>query len=188
MGSYELSAGGVLSGGYTYTCRRKPFVRRTGMHRYSYLAKQIHPMNLYKILGALILALSFIFTSCDWVGNEPTIEGDRYKTFDSSAQRKSFRVVNASGKRYNHKVDWDIVGIKQLWVKTYLTKKVDTLSNGDLKISYDWVSFTVKENKSVIEVEVQKNETGQDRSVLFATSNNHTQTHRPDIVLTQRAK
>ena len=158
------------------------------MHRYLYLAKQIHPMNLYKILGALILALSFIFTSCDWVGNEPTIEGDRYKTFDSSAQRKSFRVVNASGKRYNHKVDWDIVGIKQLWVKTYLTKKVDTLSNGDLKISYDWVSFTVKENKSVIEVEVQKNETGQDRSVLFATSNNHTQTHRPDIVLTQRAK
>lgn len=158
------------------------------MHRYSCLAKQIHPMNLYKILGALILALSFVFTSCDWVDNEPIIEGGRYKTFDSSAQRKSFRVVNASGKRYNHKVDWDIVGIKQLWVKTYLTKKVDTLSNGDLKISYDWVSFTVKENKSVIEVEVQKNETGQDRSVLFATSNNHTQTHRPDIVLRQRAK
>ena len=145
-------------------------------------------MNLYKILGALILALSFVFTSCDWVGNEPTIEGDIDKYFDSNAQRKSFRVVNASGKRYNHKVNWDIVGIKQLWVKTYLTKKVDTLSNGDLKISYDWVSFTVKENKSVIEVEVQKNETGQDRSVLFATSNNHTQTHRPDIVVTQKAK
>lgn len=188
MRSYEQGAGGNLSGGYTYTCRRKPFVRRTAMHRSSYLAKQIHPMNLYKILGALILALSFIFTSCDWVDNEPTIEGDRYKTFDSSAQRKSFRVVNASGKRYNHKVNWDIIGIKQLWVKTYLTKKVDTLSNGDLKISYDWVSFTVKENKSVIEVEVQKNETGQDRSVLFATSNNHTQTHRPDIVVTQKAK
>lgn len=145
-------------------------------------------MNLYKILGALILALSFVFTSCDWVGNEPTIEGDRYKTFDSSAQRKSFRVVNASGKRYNHKVNWHIIGITQLDSKTYFTKKVDTLSNGDLKISYDWVSFTVKENKSVIEVEVQKNETGQDRSVLFATSNNHTQTHRPDIVVTQKAK
>ena len=166
----------------------KAVCKPTGMHRSSYLAKQIHHMNLYKILGALILALSFVFTSCDWVANEPTIEGDRYKTFDSSAQRKSFRVVNASGKRYNHKVNWDIVGIKQLWVKTYLTKKVDTLSNGDLKISYDWVSFTVKENKSVIEVEVQKNETGQDRSVLFATSNNHTQTHRPNIVVTQKAK
>ena len=145
-------------------------------------------MNLYKILGALILALSFVFTSCDWVSNEPTIEGDHFKYFDSSAQRKSFRVVNASGKRYNHKVDWHIIGITQLNSKTYLTKKVDTLSNGDLKISYDWVSFTVKENKSVIEVEVQKNETGQDRSVLFVTSNNHTQTHRPDIVLRQRAK
>mgnify|MGYP000930456796 CR=1 FL=1 len=158
------------------------------MHRYSCLAKQIHPMNLYKILGALILALSFVFTSCDWVGNEPTIEGDIDKYFDSSAQRKSFRVVNASGKRYNHKVDWHIVGITQLGLKTYLTEKVDTLPNGDLKISYDWVSFTVKERKSVIEVEVQKNETGQDRSVLFVTSNNHTQTHRPDIVLRQRAK
>lgn len=158
------------------------------MHRYSYPAKQIHPMNLYKILGALILALSFVFTSCDWVANEPTIEGDSFKYFDSSAQRKSFRVVNASGKRYNHKVDWHIVGITQLGLKTYLTEKVDTLSNGNLKISYDWVSFTVKERKSVIEVEVQKNETGQDRSVLFATSNNHTQSHRPDIVVTQRAK
>ena len=145
-------------------------------------------MNLYKILGALILALSFVFTSCDWVDNEPIIEGGRYKTFDSSAQRKSFRVVNASGKRYNHKVDWHIVGIKQLWVKTYLTKKVDTLSNGDLKISYDWVSFTVKENKSVIEVEVQKNETGQDRSVFFATTNNRYHAHLPDMIVTQGAK
>ena len=145
-------------------------------------------MNLYKILGALILAIFFVFTSCDWVANEPTIEGDRFKYFDSSAQRKSFRVVNASGKRYNHKVDWDIVGIKQLWVKTYLTKKVDTLSNGDLKISYDWVSFTVKERKSVIEVEVQKNETGQDRSVFFATTNNRYHAHLPDMIIVQRAK
>ena len=145
-------------------------------------------MNLYKILGALILAIFFVFTSCDWVANEPTIEGDRFKYFDSSAQRKSFRVVNASGKRYNHKVDWHIVGIKQLWVKTYLTKKVDTLSNGDLKISYDWVSFTVKERKSVIEVEVQKNETGQDRSVFFATTNNRYHAHLPDMIIVQRAK
>ena len=158
------------------------------MHRYSCLAKQIHPMNLYKILGALILALSFIFTSCDWVSNEPTIEGDHFKYFDSSAQRKFFRVVNASGKRYNHKVDWDIVGIKQLRVSTFLTEKVDTLSNGDLKISYDWVSFTVKERKSVIEVEVLKNETGQDRSIFFATSNSRTQTHRPNMIVRQRAK
>lgn len=158
------------------------------MHRYSCLAKQIHPMNLYKILGALILALSFVFTSCDWVDNEPIIEGGRYKTFDSSAQRKFFRVVNASGKRYNHKVDWHIVGIKQLWVKTFLTEKVDTLSNGDLKISYDWVSFTVKERKSLIEVEVQKNETGQDRSVFFATTNNRYHAHLPDMIIVQRAK
>lgn len=158
------------------------------MHRSSYLAKQIHPMNLYKILGALILALSFVFTSCDWVANEPTIEGDIDKYFDSSAQRKSFRVLNASGKRYNHKVDWHIVGITQLGLKTYLTEKVDTLSNGDLKISYDWVSFTVKERKSVIEVEVQKNETGQDRSVFFATRNNRYQAHRPNMIIVQRAK
>ena len=97
-------------------------------------------------------------------------------------------MVNASGKRYNHKVDWHIVGIKQLWVKTFLTEKVDTLSNGDLKISYDWVSFTVKERKSVIEVEVQKNETGKDRSVLFATRNDDKQAHLPDMIVTQGAK
>ena len=145
-------------------------------------------MNLYKILGAFILALSFVFTSCDWLANEPTIEGGRYATFDSSAQRKSFRVVTASGKRYNHKVDCHIIGITQLNSDTFFTKKVDTLSNGDLKISYDWVSFTVKERKSVIEVEVQKNETGQDRSIFFATSNSRTQTHRPNMIVRQRAK
>ena len=145
-------------------------------------------MNLCKILGALILALSFVFTSCDWVANEPTIEGGHFKYFDSSAQRKSFRVVNASGKRYNHKVDWHIIGITQLDSDTYFTKKVDTLSNGDLKISYDWVSFTVKERKSLIEVEVQKNETGQDRSVFFATTNNRYHAHLPDIIVVQRAK
>ena len=145
-------------------------------------------MNLHKILGALILVLSFVFTSCDWVANEPTIEGDIDKYFDSSAQRKSFRVVNASGKRYNHKVDWDIIGITQLDSDTFFTKKVDTLSNGNLKISYDWVSFTVKERKSVIEVEVQKNETGQDRSVLFATRNDDKQAHLPDMIVTQGAK
>ena len=158
------------------------------MHRSSYPAKQIHPMNLYKILGALILALFFVFTSCDWVANEPTIEGGRYKTFDSSAQRKSFRVVNASGKRYNHKVDWDIIGITQLDSDTFFVKKVDTLSNGNLKISYDWVSFTVKERKSVIEVEVQKNETGQARSVFFATRNSRYQAHLPNMIITQWAK
>ena len=97
-------------------------------------------------------------------------------------------MVNASGKRYNHKVDWHIIGITQLNSKTYFTKKVDTLSNGDLKISYDWVSFTVKERKSVIEVEVQKNETGQDRSVFFATSNSRYQAHLPNMIITQRAK
>ena len=145
-------------------------------------------MNLYKILGALILALSFIFTSCDWVSNEPTIEGDHFKYFDSSAQRKFFRVVNASGKRYNHKVDWHIIGITQLDSDTYFTKKVDTLSNGDLKISYDWVSFTVKERKSLIEVEVQKNETGQARSVFFATRNSRYQAHLPNMIITQWAK
>lgn len=97
-------------------------------------------------------------------------------------------MVNALGKRYNHKVDWDIIGITQLDSDTFFTKKVDTLSNGNLKISYDWVSFTVKERKSVIEVEVQKNETGKARSVFFATRNSRYQAHLPNMIITQWAK
>ena len=62
------------------------------------------------------------------------------------------------------------------------------LSNGDFRISYDWVTFTVKENKSVIDVEVQKNETGKDRSVFFATSNSYKQAYLPNMIVTQRAK
>ena len=108
-------------------------------------------MKASKLLWAVVMALTFVLTSCDpFSKNEPTIEGDRYKYFDSSAQRQSFRV--------------------------------------DFRISYDWVTFTVKENKSVIDVEVQKNETGKDRSVFFATSNSYKQAYLPNMIVTQRAK
>ena len=146
-------------------------------------------MKASKLLWAVVMALTFVLTSCDpFSKNEPTIEGDRYKYFDSSAQRQSFRVVNGSGKQYNHKVDWHIIGIQEENSDTYLTKKVDTLSNGDFRISYDWVTFTVKENKSVIDVEVQKNETGEDRSVKFVAQDNHKGLASPSMKVIQQAK
>ena len=146
-------------------------------------------MKASKLLWAVVMALTFVLTSCDpFSQNEPTLEDRGYKYFDSTAQRKSFRVVTASGKSYNHKVDWHIIGILDQNSGTYLTKKVDTLSNGDLKISYDWISFTVRENKSVIDVEVQKNETGQDRSVDFVAQDNHKGLASPSMTVIQRAK
>ena len=145
-------------------------------------------MRISKILWAVVTALTFVLTSCDRVTDEPTIEGKVNKFFDSQAQRKSFRVLTASGKPYNHKIDWHIIGILDPKSETYLTKKVDTLSNGDLKISYDWISFTVREKKSVIDVEVQKNETGQDRSVFFETKNDYKRTTSPSMKVIQQAK
>ena len=65
---------------------------------------------------------------------------------------------------------------------------MDTLSNGDLRISYDWVAFTVRENKSVIDVEVQKNETGQDRSVKFVAKDDHKGLASPSMKVIQQAK
>ena len=146
-------------------------------------------MKASKLLWAVVMALTFVLTSCDpFSQNEPTLEDRGYKYFDNTAQRKSFRVVTASGKSYNHKVDWHIIGILDQNSGTYLTKKVDTLSNGDLKISYDWISFTVREKKSVIDVEVQKNETGQDRSVFFETKNDYKRTTSPSMKVIQQAK
>ena len=145
-------------------------------------------MKVPKLLWAVIIALTFVSNSCDWVGDEPTIEGNLNKYFDSQAQRKSFRILTGSGKPYNQKVDWHIVGITAPYSDTYLTKKVDTLSNGDLKISYDWVSFTVREKKSVIDVEVQKNETGKVRAVYLNTSTSGRQITLPDMRVTQRAE
>ena len=146
-------------------------------------------MKASKLLWAVIMALTFVFTSCDRLTDEPTLE-DRgyYKYFDSTAQHKSFRVVTASGKPYNHKIDWHIIGIRDSKSDTYLTKKVDTLSNGDLKISYDWISFTIREKKSVIDVEVQKNETGEDRSVKFVAQDNHKGLASPSMKVIQQAK
>ena len=145
-------------------------------------------MKASKLLWAVVIALTFVSNSCDWVGDEPTIEGNLNKYFDSQAQRKSFRILTGSGKPYNQKVDWHIVGITAPYSDTYLTKKVDTLSNGDLKISYDWVSFTVREKKSVIDVEVQKNETGKVRAVYLNTSTSGRQITLPDMRVTQRAE
>ena len=145
-------------------------------------------MKASKLLWAVVVALTFVFTSCDWVGDEPTIEGKLDKFFDSQAQRKSFRILTGSGKPYNHKVDWHIIGITDPYSDTYLTKKVDTLSNGDLKISYDWISFTVREKKSVIDVEVQKNETGEDRSVKFVAQDNYKGLASPSMKVIQQAK
>ena len=145
-------------------------------------------MKASKLLWAVVMALTFVFTSCDRLTDEPTLEDRGYKYFDSTAQRKSFRVVTASGKPYNHKIDWHIIGIRDSKSDTYLTKKVDTLSNGDLKISYDWVSFTVRENKSVIDVEVQENETGKVRAVYLNTNTSGRHITLPDMRVTQRAK
>lgn len=145
-------------------------------------------MKASKLLWAVVMAFTFVFTSCDRLTDEPTIEGKMNKFFDSSAQRQSFRVLTASGKPYNHKIDWHIIGILDPKSETYLTKKVDTLSNGNLKISYDWVAFIVKENKSVIDIEVQKNETGQDRSVDFVAKDNHKGLDSPSMTIVQRAK
>ena len=145
-------------------------------------------MKASKLLWAVVMALTLVFTSCDRVGDEPTIEGKLDKYFDSQAQRKSFRILTGSGKPYNQKVDWHIVGITAPYSDTYLTKKVDTLSNGDLKISYDWISFTVREKKSVIDVEVQKNETGEDRSVKFVAQDNHKGLASPSMKVIQQAK
>ena len=146
-------------------------------------------MKASNLLWAVVMALTFVLTSCDpFSQNEPTLEDRGYKYFDSTAQRKSFRVVTASGKSYNHKVDWHIIGILDPKSENYLTKKIDTLSNGDLKISYDWVAFIVRENKSVIDVEVQKNETGQDRSVDFVAQDNHKGLASPSMTVIQRAK
>ena len=144
-------------------------------------------MSASKYLWAVVIALACLFASCDWITDEPTIEGGTDKIFSSQAQRKSFRVINASGKPYNHKIDWHIVGIEPSYSDGSFTKKVDTLSNGDLQISYDWVSFTVRENKSVIDVEVQKNETGEMRSLYFRT-HSYKQRFVPDIRVIQRAE
>ena len=143
-------------------------------------------MSTSKYLWAVVIALACLFASCDRIADDPTIEGGMEKVFSSQAQRKSFRVINASGKPYNHKIDWHIVGIEVSYSDISLTKKVDTLSNGDLQISYDWATFTVRENKSVIDVEVQKNETGKKRSLYFVTSSSK-QRLLPSIRLIQRA-
>ncbi|MDO4692965.1 MAG: hypothetical protein Q4A64_08850 [Porphyromonadaceae bacterium] len=148
-------------------------------------------MNTTKgLLLFTIMVSTLCFYSCDFTRDEPLIEGGSDKYFDYKAQTKSFRVVQTSGKPYNHKMNWDIIGIEDFGQpnSTFLTQKVDTLLNGDLKIGYEWVSFLVKNDKSIIEVEVLENTTGKHRSVFFTTRTTGKQIYRPNMLITQKPK
>lgn len=142
----------------------------------------------FKTSWLSITAIILSFYACMPRNEEPTIEGNFDKYFDYQAQTKSFRVLSASGKPYNHKIDWHIVGIKDINSDKFFTKEVDTLPNGELKISYDWVSFLVRNKKSIIDVVVLENKTGRERSVFFVTKNDGKQIFLPDMVITQKSE
>ena len=55
-------------------------------------------MKASKLLWAVVMALTFVLTSCDRVTDEPTIEGKMNKFFDSQAQQKSFPCVDGLRK------------------------------------------------------------------------------------------
>lgn len=133
--------------------------------------------SLVKVLCALGILL--VCASCSWLpciydilgpGRPYVDEGD-YKQFDAKAQKRSFRVLSSHCDRpYNYKKGWHIVGIKDFGTPEFLTKQVDTLANGDFRISYDWVSFEIREGMSIIDVEVSENTTGQTRKLIFVGS------------------
>lgn len=138
---------------------------------------------------ATVIAIISPICACNYAGEEPVIEGKTDKYFDHQAQIKSFRVLTQSGKPYNHKINWHILGlIDPRLGSTILETKVDTLSNGNLKISYDWISILVKDNKSTIVVEVLENTTGKERSILFETTTDGKQIFKPDMIIVQKSQ
>ncbi len=117
----------------------------------------------------------------------PIVEAPNYARFDYRAQSKTFKVITSQGKPYNHKVDYHIIGLSNDDQRDYLTEAVDTLTNGDIRISYDWISFTLTENKTRIVVEVKQNDTDKEREANLATFSSHGGSS-PRIYITQLPK
>lgn len=137
-----------------------------------------------KLLKVLVLLL--VLVSCDRSHNEPRIDGgEKHYRFDYRAQRKDFRVVVSGGRKYNRKVDWHIVAIVDLKDGSVLSNQVDTLPDGSMSISYDWVTFKVPRGKSKVIVDVQENNTGKFRSIHFSTTNSGKEIFTPDIGISQ---
>lgn len=107
----------------------------------------------------------------DLLGSDtPYFEGGDHKHFDSKEQKHSFRIITGCGKTYRYN---DSIRFEAIWrpdQSRFITSDVDTLANGDFRISYDWATFKLTDNRSVIEVEVGENKTGQERELSVGLS------------------
>lgn len=144
--------------------------------------------SLFKALCAICILLTC--ASCSWMpciydilgSDTPYFEGGDHKHFDSKEQKHSFRIITGCGKSFKG-LSWSIIDVK---VIESSTDKIDTLSNGDLKVSHDWVSFLIQAKKSTIEVSVSENKTGQARSVRLAID--RYKRNLPNLTITQSAE
>lgn len=119
----------------------------------------------------IIYLFSFLlclFVSCTRVGDEPIIEGESIKIYDYRAQEYTLKVVTVNDRsKYTHRSDWWIIGIYE---KSSHWEKVDTLPNGDMRISADWLSCIVPKNKATIQISLQENNSHELRKVSFLTN------------------
>lgn len=151
--------------------------------------------SLVKVLCALGILL--VCASCSWLpciydilgSDTPYFEGGDHKHFDSKEQKHSFRIITGCGKTYLYN---DSIRFEGIWHPSQsgsITSDVDTLPNGDFRISYDWATFKLTDNRSVIEVEVGENKTGQERELSVGLS--HLGRHlykRAELTITQGAE
>lgn len=125
------------------------------------------------VFSIFLFCLLSVMSCYSIYSDEPQIAGEITKYFGGAATTQCFQVQTFSGKPYNHRIDWIIKGIYEYNLhgeNALLEDRVDTLSNGDMVISYDWASFRVPKEKTWVEVALAENTTGKERSLLFDTN------------------
>lgn len=139
--------------------------------------KRIELRSKILFLSAII-GVTLCLISCKGMyDDEPRVKGKSFVSFTGEAQSSIVEIVVANNRPYNGVEDWHIIDISDVKVVerigevfTPLATHVDTLSNGDMVIAYDWVKFRVSRRKDKVEVTATENNTGKTRSAYLRTT------------------
>ncbi len=142
------------------------------------------------LIRLLVLSLCAIFASCDSISDEPVIEGKKVnQVVGAQAQSFVLKITNYSGKPYDRKSTWRIVGIRERnddMKYPIVNNILNVLPDRSIQISYDWMTCTVPPLQDEIHVTVTENTTGKIRRLTFWAEAN--KTHGPTFTVEQKAE
>lgn len=120
-------------------------------------------MKKYLWLLLCTLAVLVGLQSCDWTDKEPMPERKEL-WFDAKGGEETMKFIVEGRNEWRFNGLWDE---KKKWYIPENRYSIDTLTDGSIRVNYDWVSFLISNDKSSVKVSVQENTTAETRTINF---------------------